>query len=162
MEKGKHDVNSNVELGTEEKEEESDKNSLDAAIAKQFASGEVSSRYKVLAYFVFWVDIELWEEHVSNIHTHLFDTQQDTGCKLYLKITAKLLGMVCMFYFFVISLDLMGTGFQLATGKVASSLFADSELFNNPFFALMVGVLVQNLQMIFYFLGWNNLCMFYA
>ena len=51
--------------------------------------------------------------------------------------------MVCMFYFFVISLDLMGTGFQLATGKVASSLFSESDLFNNPFFALMVGVLVR-------------------
>ena len=76
----------------------------------------------------------------------LFVTQHDTGCKLYLKIAGKLVGMVCMFYFFVISLDLMGTGFQLATGKVASSLFADSELFNNPFFALMVGVLVRHLQ----------------
>jgi len=104
--KGKYDANSNVEFGTKEKEEESDQNSLDAAIAKQFASAE-----------------------------------KDTGCKLYLKIAGKLVGMVCMFYFFVISLDLMGTGFQLATGKVASSLFADSELFNNPFFALMVGVL---------------------
>ena len=52
--------------------------------------------------------------------------------------------MICMFYFFVISLDLMGMGFQLATGKVASSLFAESKLFNNPFFGLMVGVLVSN------------------
>ena len=57
--------------------------------------------------------------------------------------------MVCMFYFFVISLDLMGTGFQLATGKVASSLFSESELFNNPFFALMVGVLVRNFKFLF-------------
>ena len=73
-------------------------------------------------------------------------SQQDTGWKLYLKITSKLLGMVCMFYFFVISLDLMGTGFQLATGKVASSLFSESDLFNNPFFALMVGVLVRMIK----------------
>lgn len=78
----------------------------------------------------------------------IFVPQQDTGWKLYLKITAKLLGMVCMFYFFVISLDLMGTGFQLATGKVASSLFSESDLFNNPFFALMVGVLVRNFEKI--------------
>ena len=54
--------------------------------------------------------------------------------------------MCCMFYFFVISLDLMGTGFQLATGKVASSLFSESDLFNNPFFALMVGVLVRKFE----------------
>ena len=60
----------------------------------------------------------------------------------YLKIIAKLSEMICMFYFFVISLDLMGMGFQLATGKVASSLFSESKLFNNPFFGLMVGVLV--------------------
>ena len=70
-------------------------------------------------------------------------SQQDTGWKLYLKIAGKLLDMVCMFYFFVISLDLMGSGFQLATGKVASSLFSESDLFSNPFFALMVGVLVR-------------------
>ena len=54
--------------------------------------------------------------------------------------------MGCMFYFFVISLDLMGIGFQLATGKVASSLFSESKLFNNPFFGLMVGVLVRNIE----------------
>ena len=61
--------------------------------------------------------------------------------------------MVCMFYFFVISLDLMGTGFQLATGKVASSLFSESDLFNNPFFALMVGVLVRNVEKILLYLS---------
>ena len=83
--------------------------------------------------------------HLSwiSVLTCLTPSQQDTGWKLYLKIAGKLLGMVCMFYFFVISLDLMGSGFQLATGKVASSLFSESDLFSNPFFALMVGVLVR-------------------
>ena len=49
--KGKYDANSNVEFGTKEKEEESDQNSLDAAIAKQFASAEVSIQSHILAYF---------------------------------------------------------------------------------------------------------------
>ena len=113
--------------------------SLDAAIAKQFASDNVSTflnlsegpGYRAISYFL------------------VFASQQDTGWKLYVKITAKLLGMACMFYFFVISLDLMGMGFQLATGKVASSLFSESKLFNNPFFGLMVGVLVRRLNHVY-------------
>ncbi|XP_004696878.1 sodium-dependent phosphate transport protein 2A [Echinops telfairi] len=50
--------------------------------------------------------------------------------------------MLGFLYFFVCSLDVLSSAFQLAGGKVAGDIFKDSAILSNPVAGLVVGILV--------------------
>ncbi|XP_038627521.1 sodium-dependent phosphate transport protein 2A [Tachyglossus aculeatus] len=50
--------------------------------------------------------------------------------------------MLIFLYFFVCSLDVLSSAFQLAGGKVAGDIFKDSAILSNPVAGLVVGILV--------------------
>ncbi|XP_046577075.1 LOW QUALITY PROTEIN: sodium-dependent phosphate transport protein 2A-like [Haliotis rubra] len=53
----------------------------------------------------------------------------------------KILGIVCLLYLFICSLDLLGNAFQLLGGKAAGKVFTQSDLLLNPITGLMMGIL---------------------
>ncbi|XP_046381135.2 sodium-dependent phosphate transport protein 2A-like [Haliotis rufescens] len=53
----------------------------------------------------------------------------------------KVLGIVCLLYSFICSLDLLGNAFQLLGGKAAGEVFSQSDLLLNPITGLMMGIL---------------------
>ena len=55
------------------------------------------------------------------------------------RILVSLSGLIVCLYFFIFSLELLGTGAKVLTGCVAGSLFGDN---TNPIAALIVGMLV--------------------
>lgn len=57
-------------------------------------------------------------------------------------IVARVLGVLLLLYFFVCSLDLMGSAFKLLGGKEAGKVFSQNKIISNPVAGLMVGVLV--------------------
>ncbi|KAI0984140.1 hypothetical protein GJ496_007301 [Pomphorhynchus laevis] len=57
-------------------------------------------------------------------------------------VTLRLLSLLPILYFFVCSLDLLTSGFQLLAGKTAGNLFAQNTILQNPIAGLMIGVLV--------------------
>ncbi|XP_041050366.1 sodium-dependent phosphate transport protein 2B-like [Carcharodon carcharias] len=50
--------------------------------------------------------------------------------------------LIALLYFFVCSLDVLSSAFQLVGGKVAGDLFGDNTILANPIAGLMLGVLV--------------------
>nr|XP_013011678.1 sodium-dependent phosphate transport protein 2A isoform X2 [Cavia porcellus] len=50
--------------------------------------------------------------------------------------------MLAFLYFFVCSLDVLSSAFQLAGGKVAGDIFKDNAILSNPVAGLVVGILV--------------------
>jgi sodium-dependent phosphate cotransporter len=56
--------------------------------------------------------------------------------------TLKVSAIFGFLYLFICSLSFLADGFRLVAGKDAGDVFRNSELFNNPVAALMVGVLV--------------------
>lgn len=57
------------------------------------------------------------------------------------KAAAKILGVLCLLYMFICTLDLLSNAFRLLGGKTAGSVFSDSDLLRNPITGLMIGVL---------------------
>ncbi|KAL7672338.1 hypothetical protein ACOME3_007227 [Neoechinorhynchus agilis] len=57
-------------------------------------------------------------------------------------LVLKLLSLLPVLYFFICSLDLLTSGFQLLSGKLAGKLFAQGSVLNNPIAGLMLGVFV--------------------
>ena len=54
----------------------------------------------------------------------------------------KFLSLLALLYFFVCSLDLLGSAFRLVGSRAVASIIRDSELLKNPVVGLMIGVLV--------------------
>jgi sodium-dependent phosphate cotransporter len=57
-------------------------------------------------------------------------------------ISVRLLGVICLLYFFICSLGVLQDAFQLLGGRVAGSIFTNNVLISNPLSGLMIGVLV--------------------
>uniref|UniRef100_A0A4X2K337 Sodium-dependent phosphate transport protein 2B n=1 Tax=Vombatus ursinus TaxID=29139 RepID=A0A4X2K337_VOMUR len=54
----------------------------------------------------------------------------------------KVILLLGFLYFFVCSLDILSSAFQLVGGKMAGEIFSDGSLLSNPLGGLMIGVLV--------------------
>ncbi|XP_065261389.1 sodium-dependent phosphate transport protein 2B [Emys orbicularis] len=78
---------------------------------------------------------------------------QDTGVKWsdmdnkgkiisVLKGIAKFIALLGLLYFFVCSLDILSSAFQLVGGKAAGDIFRDGSVLSNPVAGLVIGVLV--------------------
>lgn len=55
---------------------------------------------------------------------------------------AKLVFLIGLLYFFICSLDILGSAFRLIAGVTAGKIFRNSALLSNPVAGLMIGVLV--------------------
>ncbi|XP_076025172.1 sodium-dependent phosphate transport protein 2A-like [Genypterus blacodes] len=55
---------------------------------------------------------------------------------------SKILLLFLLLYFFVCSLDILSSAFQLAGGRVASNIFQENAILSNPVAGLVVGILV--------------------
>ncbi|XP_044537689.1 sodium-dependent phosphate transport protein 2B-like [Gracilinanus agilis] len=59
-----------------------------------------------------------------------------------LQVILKVILLLVFLFFFICSLDILSSAFQLVGGKVAHELFFDGSIFYHPMASLMVGVLV--------------------
>ena len=57
-------------------------------------------------------------------------------------LVLRVLAVLTLLYFFVCSLDLMGSSFKLLGGKEAGRVFSQNKIISNPVAGLMIGVLV--------------------
>ncbi|XP_021943234.1 sodium-dependent phosphate transport protein 2B isoform X2 [Folsomia candida] len=53
----------------------------------------------------------------------------------------KAIGLMCLLYFFVCSLDLLSLGFRIVGGRTTGDIFRDSPALKNPVVGVMVGIL---------------------
>ncbi|KAJ8015306.1 hypothetical protein DPEC_G00024760 [Dallia pectoralis] len=63
------------------------------------------------------------------------------GRELFINLS-KIPVLLLLLFFFVCSLDILSSAFQLAGGKVAGDIFQDNEVLSNPVAGLVVGILV--------------------
>ncbi|XP_051821871.1 sodium-dependent phosphate transport protein 2B-like [Antechinus flavipes] len=54
----------------------------------------------------------------------------------------KIILILVFLYFFICSLDILSSAFQLVGGKIAGEIFRDGSILNNPMTGLMIGILV--------------------
>ncbi|XP_021117277.1 sodium-dependent phosphate transport protein 2C isoform X4 [Heterocephalus glaber] len=54
----------------------------------------------------------------------------------------KACGLLCSLYFFICSLDILSSGFQLLGSRMAGDVFKDNVVLSNPVAGLVIGVLV--------------------
>lgn len=55
---------------------------------------------------------------------------------------AKFISLIGLLYFFVCSLDILSSAFQLVGGKAAGDIFQDNAVLSNPVAGLVIGILV--------------------
>jgi sodium-dependent phosphate cotransporter len=58
-----------------------------------------------------------------------------------LLMVSKMAAVLALLYIFIISLSMMGDAFKILGGKRAGRTFRNSEIFNNPFAGLVLGIL---------------------
>jgi len=58
-----------------------------------------------------------------------------------LKGVGKAVGLVCLLFFFVCSLDCLSLGFRIIGGRTTGEIFRKSEFLQNPIVGVMVGVI---------------------
>nr|XP_021494805.1 sodium-dependent phosphate transport protein 2A [Meriones unguiculatus] len=80
---------------------------------------------------------KLAQEEEQKPEPRLLQKLAQVGTKL-LKVPL----MLAFLYFFVCSLDVLSSAFQLAGGKVAGDIFKDNAILSNPVAGLVVGILV--------------------
>ncbi|XP_055337838.1 sodium-dependent phosphate transport protein 2B-like [Paramacrobiotus metropolitanus] len=68
-------------------------------------------------------------------------TPKEKALRILLNL-AKFVGLLGLLYFFICSLDLLGSAFRLMAGRAAGDIFRESELLANPVTGLMIGILV--------------------
>jgi len=71
---------------------------------------------------------------------HELDSMQKIQAVLV--VVAKLCLIIGSLYLFICSLSFLASGFRLVAGRQAGQLFRNSEVFNNPIAAMLIGVLV--------------------
>ncbi|XP_010606777.1 sodium-dependent phosphate transport protein 2B isoform X1 [Fukomys damarensis] len=71
-------------------------------------------------------------------------SERDTKGKIFciFKGIGKLILLLGFLYFFVCSLDVLSSAFQLVGGKMAGQFFSNNSILSNPLAGLMIGVLV--------------------
>uniref|UniRef100_A0A3B5K541 Sodium-dependent phosphate transport protein 2A n=1 Tax=Takifugu rubripes TaxID=31033 RepID=A0A3B5K541_TAKRU len=68
--------------------------------------------------------------------------KESKGVKTMVSALCKIPLLFLLLYFFVCSLDILSSAFQLAGGRVAGDIFQQNVIFSNPVAGLMVGILM--------------------
>jgi len=61
--------------------------------------------------------------------------------KHVLLLIGRILGLLCLLYIFVCSLDIMSSAFRLVGGKITGKAFTEGAILSNPIAGLMLGLL---------------------
>uniref|UniRef100_A0A3B4X674 Sodium-dependent phosphate transport protein 2A n=1 Tax=Seriola lalandi dorsalis TaxID=1841481 RepID=A0A3B4X674_SERLL len=92
---------------------------------------------------VFCSIVKLYHKPPGNLQNRTMETQpRSERVKTVVSALCKIPLLFLLLYFFVCSLDVLSSAFQLSGGRVAGDIFQENAILSNPVAGLVVGILV--------------------